>query len=69
MILTDQPGRYIALIVVTPGLLIMGIILVNTYKLKYNKIIGILLIIFSIIFFIYELIWILFYPSKVIKLN
>tara|TARA_B110000008_G_C16974102_1_gene565118 strand:+ start:1549 stop:1746 length:198 start_codon:yes stop_codon:yes gene_type:complete len=56
MKVTDQPGRWVALFLVAPSLGAMG------YRLriddKMNKKFGIILIVFSVVFFMYELFWI-----------
>ena len=68
MIITDQPGRFIALFILSPLLLISGILLLKTNNVKIKFTIALILIIISIIFFFYELFWVLNYPSKKIKL-
>ena len=53
MIITDQPGRVFAIIFLAPFLINCGY--------KYDNV---LLILIGIIFFIYELFWIIFYEPK-----
>ena len=62
MIITDQPGRYFAIFILCP-LLIIFAYLIYKNKIK-NSVISIIIVIFAVIFFIYELFWILNYPSK-----
>ena len=62
MIITDQPGRYITIFILCP-LLVIFAYLIYKNKIK-NTVISIIIIIFTIIFFSYELFWILNYPSK-----
>ena len=68
MIITDQPGRFIAIFILSPLLLTSGILLLKTDNVKIKSTIAWILIIISIIFFFYELFWILNYPAKKIKL-
>ena len=68
MIITDQPGRFIAIFILSPLLLISGILLLKTDNVKIKSTIAWILIIISIIFFFYELFWILNYPAKKINL-
>ena len=68
MILSDQPGRFIAIFILSPLLLIFGVLLIKTNNIKIKYSIAWLLIGISIIFFFYELFWIINYPSKKIKL-
>lgn len=67
MIISDQPGRLLAIIVIGPSLLWTGLSLNKsvrennkTESLRLAKIINIPLIIFSIIFILYEIFWITF---------
>jgi hypothetical protein len=53
MKITDQPGRLFAVIVFAPLLICKGF--------GYNDII---LIILGILIFIYDLFWLIYYPSK-----
>ena len=69
MILSDQPGRIIGLLIFSPSLLISGILLITSNKLNVKLLIGYLLIVYSIIFFIYELFWVIFYPAKMVKID
>jgi len=55
MIITEQPGRILAIFVFAPYLIYCGYI--------YNNI---FLLLFGIIFLIYELLWIIFYKPKTI---
>ena len=57
MIITDQPGRVLAILVFAPYLVKAGI----DYKDKFLLFLGILL-------FIWDLFWIIMYPSKKIDL-
>ena len=62
MKLTDQPGRIFALVILCPGILYMS------YKLYNDKIskeyVAIILTIFAVIFFFYELFWVIFHKPK-----
>ena len=57
MIITDQPGRVLAILVFAPYLGKAGI----DYKDKF-------LLFFGILLFIWDLFWIIMYPSKKIDL-
>lgn len=60
MLITDQPGRIFAIFLLVPSMIILAL---NLDKIS-KKSLKIIIIIFAIIFFIYELFWIIFYPSK-----
>jgi len=55
MKVTDQPGRIAAVLLFCPALLAVGIILLNT--VSHNAPIGISIVVFAAIFFVYELFW------------
>ncbi len=57
MIITEQPGRILAIFIFAPYLIYSGYI--------YNDKI---ILLFGIIFFIYELFWIIFYKPKSINI-
>ena len=67
MIISDQPGRFIAIFILSPLLLIFGILLLKTTNIKIRYTIACILIGISIIFFFYELFWVINYPAKKIK--
>ena len=56
MVITEQPGRILAIFVFAPYLIYCGYIYNNK-----------LLLLFGIIFLIYELFWIIFYKPKTIE--
>jgi hypothetical protein len=66
MIISDQPGRYFTCIILVPVLILFSYLVYNS-KVS-DKTIGVLMFIFALIFFIYELFWICLYPSKKIIL-
>jgi|SaaInlV_125m_DNA_1040241.scaffolds.fasta_scaffold70077_1 hypothetical protein len=68
MILSDQPGRVIAIVILSPSFLIFGILLVKSNNIKIRQIIGYILSLFSVIFFFYELFWVINYPAKMVKI-
>ena len=53
---TDQPGRLCALLLVTPALFIFGQMLQN--DTPHAALIGRILTVFALVFFVYELFWI-----------
>tara|TARA_B100000214_G_scaffold312954_1_gene245387 strand:- start:7618 stop:7791 length:174 start_codon:yes stop_codon:yes gene_type:complete len=53
MILSEQPGRILAIFVFAPLILCKGI--------KYKDY---FLVIFSIVLFVWEVIWVMYYPAK-----
>ena len=65
MKVTDQPGRVFALVILCPGIIFMA------YKLYIDEIsrenVAKILLVFSIVFFFYELFWVIFYKPK--KIN
>lgn len=68
MLITDQPGRIFAIIILSPSLFVGGILLINSNNVKLRKTIGFILMIISIIFFFYELFWVINYPPKMVCL-
>ena len=56
IIITDQPGRYIAVFVISPILAKKGF--------EYNDI---FIQLFSLLLFTWDLFWIIIYPAKEIK--
>ena len=66
MKITDQPGRYFAVFILCPSLLIFSYLIYNNYISKRTTTTTI--IIFTIIFFFYELFWILNYEPKEVYL-
>ncbi len=68
MLISDQPGRIFAIIILSPSLFVGGILLINSNNVKLRKTIGFILMIISIIFFLYELFWVINYPAKMVTL-
>ena len=64
MQISDQPGRYIALCVICPLLLFIGVIFLLRPTAFVSRVLAIILIILAIIFFGYELFWVINYPAK-----
>lgn len=62
MKVTDQPGRVFAIVILCPGLIFMA------YKLYIDEIsrenVAKILVVFSVIFFFYELFWIIVHEPK-----
>ncbi len=65
MRLSEQPGRVLAVCLLSPMFVIMGILLKNTTI--YTHLIANSLIIFGIIFCMYELLW-LCKPAKFVEI-
>lgn len=61
MLLSDQPGRVLAVFILSPLLIACGILLL---KGKYIHDIACMLIVFSVVFFFYELFWLLYRDPK-----
>ena len=68
MIISDQPGRVIAIVILSPSLFMFGILLINSNDVKLRQTIGSILTIISVIFFFYELFWVINYPAKMVSL-
>ena len=68
MLISDQPGRIFAIIILSPSLFVGGILLIKSNNIKLRKTIGSILTIISVIFFFYELFWIINYPAKMVTL-
>lgn len=68
MFISDQPGRIFAIVILSPSLFVGGILLINSNNVKLRKTIGSILIIISVIFFFYELFWVINYPPKMVTL-
>ena len=66
MKITDQPGRYFTVIFLCPFLLYLSYLLYTDGISKESM--AMIISVFSIIFFLYELFWIINYPSKKIEI-
>lgn len=62
MNITDRPGRYYALLILSPGLVLCGL----KNLINKNKFVSIFLILNGIILFIYELYWLSFKNDETI---
>ena len=68
MLISDQPGRIFAIIILSPSLFVAGILLIKSNNIKLRKTIGSILTIISVVFFFYELFWVINYPPKMVTL-
>ena len=64
MHISEQPGRYLALFIICPLLLLSGIIFLLYPNTSISRVLAIILIILAFIFFGYELFWVINYPAK-----
>lgn len=68
MFISDQPGRIFAIVILSPSLFVGGILLIKSNNVKLRKTIGSILTIISVVFFLYELFWVINYPPKMVNL-
>ena len=62
MRVTDQPGRFLAIFVVAPFLMLCSF---RLFKYQNECFLASMLLVLGIVFFVYELWWITNYPPKV----
>lgn len=62
MYISDQPGRYFAVFVLSPALLVTGVHLINADS--FRREIGAVMVISGFVFFVYESYWISCTPPR-----